>query len=157
MAPLILLLVLLWAIPAAPADRLVTLEARDTPLIEVLKQLSTQTGYAFILDITWSGLIVSTVLKDSPLHAGLRQILGRLNHALIYLPDNRIRLIIMEPSPSGPGAGPGNAVQARGRDRRPPPVAAPAPALPPEPEPIAAAEESAQAQEESQGSRPAAN
>jgi hypothetical protein len=94
MAPLILLLVLLWAIPAAPADRLVTLEARDTPLIEVLKQLSTQTGYAFILDSTWSDLIVSTVLKDSPLHAGLRQILGRLNHALVYLPDNRIRLII---------------------------------------------------------------
>jgi hypothetical protein len=138
LAPALLAAVLLvaGAAAAAPPAKLVSLEARDVPLREVLQRLANQTGITFLVDDSWAAFPVSATFKDLPVDRGVRMVLGRLNHALIQLSDTRIKVVILESSPPKPGEAPGGPA----RDRRPP-------ARPPEPSPPPAPQESAPAQE----------
>lgn len=90
---------------AGAQERLLTLDIRQRPLKEVLERLSGDTGYTFIFDTAWGGHPVSAALKNVPLQTGLRQMLANLSHALVFLPEKKIKIVILEtPGAAGSGA-----------------------------------------------------
>jgi hypothetical protein len=116
---------------AGTQERLLTLDIRERPLKEVLERLSGDTGYTFIFDTAWGGHPVSAALNNVPLQTGLRQMLGNLSHALVFLPEKKIKIVILERSgavgsgadaPRGPGLGraPRTVNPARARGPEPP-------------------------------------
>jgi type II secretory pathway component GspD/PulD (secretin) len=118
------------ALAEAP-EKLVSLEVSGRPLKEVLQRLAGETDYTFIFENTWSNLPVSVRLEQVPVQAGLRQILSSVNHALVYLPGQTIKILILETTPS-----PGTGSSAMNRPRAPARgVSAPMPTGPPVPEP----------------------
>jgi type II secretory pathway component GspD/PulD (secretin) len=127
------------------SERLITIETQQKPLKEVLQRIAGQTGYAFIFDSTWSNLPVSVRLEKANLQTGLRRVLAGVNHALIYLPDRTIKIIITEKT-QAPGGGSADGSPAR--VRRP---AAPPPPPAPEPEPPAAPEQTSPPEESAAG------
>ena len=131
---------------AETAEKLLSLEFRETPLSEVLQRLTRETGYDFIYNSAWRGYRVSADLKQVTLYTALRQILSHLNHAVIQLPENKIKLVIMNSSIGQAGSSPG-APQSRGRDRRLP-IAPPVPSSVQEQAPQAVEGENVQVQEE---------
>ena len=133
------------SVTAAASERLISLEIRERPLQEVLQRLAGETGYKFMYDSTWSNHLVSVRLEQVAVQAGLRQIFSSLNHALVFLPDRTIKILIMEKTPS-PGAGSSAANQRRAPGRRPPALN-PDPPPVQQPDPPAASEPSSQAVE----------
>jgi hypothetical protein len=116
---------------AGEQERLLTLDIRERPLKEVIKRLSGDTGYTFIFDTAWGAHPVSAALKNIPLQTGLRQILGNLSHALVFLPEKKIKIVILErfgaagsgaDAPRGPelGRAPRTVNPARARGPEPP-------------------------------------
>lgn len=84
-----------------PADERITVNVNNKPLGEVLTSISRSTGYAFELEDSWRQHPVTAQLEDIPLHAGLKRLLDGLNHAIVYLPDGRIKIMIYEASTGG--------------------------------------------------------
>jgi hypothetical protein len=66
-----------------PVTILITLEAKDKPLSQVLQKITQTTGYTFLLDETWKHLPVTVALKKTALHEGLRLILKDFSTAII--------------------------------------------------------------------------
>jgi hypothetical protein len=66
-----------------PDTILITLEAKDKPLSQVLQKITQTTGYTFSLDETWKHLPVSVSLKKAALHEGLRMILKDFSTTII--------------------------------------------------------------------------
>jgi type II secretory pathway component GspD/PulD (secretin) len=120
------------SVTAEASERLISLEIRERPLKEVLQQIAGETGYTFKFESTWSNHTVSARADQVPLQSCLRQILGGLNHALVYLPDRTIKIVIMEDTPlHGSASSAGTA-----RPRRPfIPAPAPPPTAESEPQP----------------------
>lgn len=87
-----------------PAKDRITINVKDRPLGEILSDISQATGYAFILDESWRRYPVTAYLIDAPLHAGLKRILSGLNHAIVYLPDSRIKILIFNGASTGPAS-----------------------------------------------------
>jgi hypothetical protein len=72
-----------WAADKAADTILITLEAKDKPLSQILQTITDTTGYAFLLDETWKRLPVTVSLKMAPLHEGLRIILKDFSTTII--------------------------------------------------------------------------
>ena len=72
----------------------ISLNVKNKPLGDVLKNISQDTGYKFKLNDQWSGYPVHASLENMPLHQVLKRILGKLNHAIIYESDKRINIVI---------------------------------------------------------------
>ena len=76
-------------------SQLLSLDARGDPLGEVLKKISNHTGYRITVDSEWTDLPVSGSFKNLPIDQGLRRILSKLNHSLIFNEaDHRISIDI---------------------------------------------------------------
>jgi type II secretory pathway component GspD/PulD (secretin) len=91
------------AVPVAaqnrPPEPVVSLNAKDKPLAEVLAQITRATGSEFDLDPAWQKVTVTAFVENAPLSVALKRVLSGLNHAIIYLPGNRIKILIYETSP----------------------------------------------------------
>lgn len=75
--------------------RLLSLDSRGEPLGEILKKISKDTGYRISVDPEWTGLPVSVSFKNLPMDKGLRRILARLNHSIVFDDaDQRISIVI---------------------------------------------------------------
>jgi hypothetical protein len=66
-----------------PDTILITLEAKDKPLSQVLQKITQTTGYTFLLDEKWKHLPVTVSLEKIALHEGLRVILQDFSTAII--------------------------------------------------------------------------
>lgn len=72
-----------------------SLDARGEPLGEVLNKISRDTGYQITFDSEWAGLPVSGSFKNLTIPQGLRRILAKLNHSIIFNDsDQRISIVI---------------------------------------------------------------
>jgi hypothetical protein len=99
------------AVESKSADKRIAVHVNNKPLGEVLTSISRSTGYAFVLDDSWRSYPVTAHIEDIPLHTGLKRLLNGLNHAIVYLPDGRIKILILD-GPSG-GSAPGSQPAAR--------------------------------------------
>jgi hypothetical protein len=99
----------LLAGPAAgqtrPTEPTVSLNVKDKPLADVLAQITRATGSDFVIDPFWQRVPVTAFVENAPLSVALTRVLSGLNHAIVYLPQNRIKILIYEASP--PSAAPG--------------------------------------------------
>jgi len=99
----------LLAAPASaqtrPPEPTVSLNVKDRPLGDVLALISRATGCEFLLDPSWQKVPVTATVENAPLSVALKRVLGGLNHAIVYQPQNRVKIVIYEASP--PGAAPG--------------------------------------------------
>ncbi len=80
----------------AIAEELISLDANNQPLGEILDDISAETGYQFRIDESWNDFPVTASIKNEPLHKGLKRILRNLNSAVIYGPDRTIRIKIYD-------------------------------------------------------------
>ena len=121
----------LLAAPASaqtrPPEPTVSLNVKDRPLGDVLALISRATGCEFLLDPSWQKVPVTANVENAPLSVALKRVLGGLNHAIVYQPQNRVKIVIYEASPRGatPGMPPALSPAA--------PLPARAPARPPQP------------------------
>jgi hypothetical protein len=107
--------VLPWAVsfPAGaaervdPAEPLISIEAQNEPLGQVLDQITRDTAYTFIVDEQWRTYPVRTAFQDLSLNDGLKRILSNLNHVIVYESDDEIRITIYgQATPRTGGAAP---------------------------------------------------
>jgi hypothetical protein len=82
----------------------ISLSAKDKSLSDVLAQITCATGCEFEIDPAWEKVAVTANIENEPLSVALKRIIGNRNHAIIYLANNRIKILLYEPNP--PGAGP---------------------------------------------------
>jgi hypothetical protein len=103
-----------------PPEPTVSLDVKDRPLGDVLALIGRATGCEFLLDPSWQKVPVTANVENAPLSVALKRVLSGLNHAIVYQPQNRVKIVIYEASPprSAPGV---------------PPALAPAPPLPARP------------------------
>jgi len=101
---------------AEVSERLISLDIQEQPLKKVLQEIAGQTGYTFLFENTWSEHPVSVRLRDATIQTGLRRVLGSVNHALVYLPNRTIRILITETSPPHGG---GSTATRPARERKP--------------------------------------
>jgi hypothetical protein len=80
------------------ADEVISIDVQNRPLAEVLGQIAAETGCRFEYDHGWDSFPVTASFQEEPLHRGLKRILSRLNTAIVYHPDRRIKINIY---PSG--------------------------------------------------------
>jgi hypothetical protein len=76
------------------ADEMISIDVQNRPLSEVLRQIAAETGCRFEYDPSWDNFPVTASFRAEPLHRGLKRILARLNTAIVYLPDRRIKINI---------------------------------------------------------------
>lgn len=88
-----------------PPEPAVTLNVKERPLGEVLAQITRETGSSFVLEPAWQRVPITAYVDNAPLSTALKRVLSGLNHAIIYLPQNQIKIVIYEasaPSAGGP-------------------------------------------------------
>jgi hypothetical protein len=121
----------LLAPPATAQDRppepTVSLNVKDRPLGDVLALISRATGCEFVLEPSWQKVPVTANVENAPLSVALKRVLSGLNHAIVYQPQNRVKILIYEASP--PGAKPG--MQPALSPATPLPARPPQPGIPP--------------------------
>jgi hypothetical protein len=122
----------LLATPAStqtrPPEPTVSLNVKDRPLGDVLALISRATGCEFLLDPSWQKVPVTANVENAPLSVALKRVLSGLNHAIVYQPQNRVKIVIYETAPPGatPGMPPGLSPTAPLPARPPQPGIAPA-------------------------------
>jgi hypothetical protein len=84
-----------------PAEPTVSLNVKDRPLGDVLAQIARATGSEFLIDPSWQKVPVTASFEAAPLSVALKRVLSGLNHAIVYQPQNRIKIVIYESSPAG--------------------------------------------------------
>jgi hypothetical protein len=89
-----------------PAEPTVSLNVKDRPLGDVLAQIARATGSEFLIDPSWQKVPVTASFEAAPLSVALKRVLSGLNHAIVYQPQNRIKIVIYETAPAGAGARP---------------------------------------------------
>ena len=97
--PTILLIVLaFYSIAQGKSDfnELVSLNANNEPLSEVLENVSQASGYEFIIDENWEDLPITVKFDAIPLDQALKRILANINHAIIYNSDRKVLIRIFE-------------------------------------------------------------
>jgi len=83
------------AMGQVPAEEpYISLNVKNKPLGDVLKNISQETGYKFKVNDQWSHYPVYASLENMPLHQVLKRILDKLNHVIIYESDKRINIVI---------------------------------------------------------------
>jgi hypothetical protein len=80
--------------------RLLSIDTQGELLGEVLKKISKDTGYRISIDSGWAGLPVSASFKNLPVEQGLRRILAKLNHAIVFNDAERRISIVVKSSSS---------------------------------------------------------
>jgi hypothetical protein len=94
---------LIIAIPSLaqtrPSEPTVSLSVKDNPLADVLAQITRATGSEFEIDPVWQKILVTASIDNAPLSVALKRLLIGLNHAIVYLPQNRIKILIFAASP----------------------------------------------------------
>lgn len=84
-----------------PPEPTVSLTVTDKPLVEALSQITRATGSEFEIDPAWQKVPVTAFIDNAPLSVALKRLLSGRNYAIVYLPQNRIKILIYEASPSG--------------------------------------------------------
>jgi hypothetical protein len=84
------------------ADEIISLNATDRPLAEVLEDISIALNCQFSIDESWDDYPITASFANEPLYKGLKRVLRNINNAIIYGADRTIRIIIYdEAEPSG--------------------------------------------------------
>jgi hypothetical protein len=95
---------LLVASPAAcdesVADEIISLNAVDRPLGEVLNNIAIVADCQFIVDKSWEDYPITAVFDNEPLYKGLKLIFRDISNAIIYGANRTIRIIIYDEGPS---------------------------------------------------------
>ena len=97
--PMILIIALaFYSIAQGKSDfnELVSLNANNEPLSEVLDNVSQASGYEFIIDENWADLPITVKFDAIPLNQALKRILASVNHAIIYNSDRKVLIRIYE-------------------------------------------------------------
>jgi hypothetical protein len=76
-----------------------SIEFQDKPLKRALTEISWITGYSFLMNREYAEYRITANLQDVTIHQGLKELIGDLNHTIIYEPDKTISLIIYAQSP----------------------------------------------------------
>lgn len=84
-----------------PAEPTVSINVTARPLGDVLAQITRATGSEFLIDPSWQKVPVTASFENAPLSVALKRVLSGLNHAIVYQPQNRIKIVIYESSPAG--------------------------------------------------------
>jgi hypothetical protein len=88
------------------ADEIISLDATDRPLGEVLEIFSRAAVCRFNIDERWKNYPITASFHDEPLSRGLKLVFRNINHAVIYGTDRTVRVIIFdEGTPSGKAIG----------------------------------------------------
>lgn len=77
-------------------SELVSVDANNEPLSEVLDDVSQASGYEFIIDENWDDLPISVKFDAMPVDEALKRILANVNHAIIYNSDRKLVIRIYE-------------------------------------------------------------
>jgi type II secretory pathway component GspD/PulD (secretin) len=96
-----------------PPEPTVSLSVKDKPLGEVLDQIARATGSDFLMEPSWQKVPVTAYIENAPLSVALKRVLSGLNHAIVYLPQNQIKIVIYEAS--SPSAAPAPPPSPMGR------------------------------------------
>ncbi len=70
----------------------ISLNAKNQPLESVLNQITQETGVEFNLSDQWRTYPVTANLDGIPLHQGLKHILRKLNHTILYDSEDTITI-----------------------------------------------------------------
>ncbi len=104
----VLMLVVVWA-PCSMAERptetepMISVDAQNEPLGDVLGKISRETAYSFIIEDQWRSHLVKIAFQDLPLNVGLKRILANLNHVIVYESADEIRIAIFAQAALGTG------------------------------------------------------
>jgi hypothetical protein len=96
-------------IAAGAESRLLSLDARGETLGELLRKISKDTGYLISFDSEWAGLPVSVSFRNLTVAQGLRRVLAKLNHSIVFNDAGR-RIAIVIKSFNNGGEFPSEAV-----------------------------------------------
>lgn len=80
---------------------IISVDAQDQPLGEVLADIERQTGYRITINDRWKGHRVEVAFRDRPLDKALKYILTDFNHAIFFGPGNQIKIVIYNPKDYG--------------------------------------------------------
>jgi len=84
------------------ADEIISLNATNQPLGEVLENISITASCQFSIDKSWEDYPITVSFENEPLDRGLKRVFRNINNAIIYGADRTIRIIIYdEATPSG--------------------------------------------------------
>jgi hypothetical protein len=94
-----LLLHMIWVTPAAAdheaaSQPLISVDAQNEPLGQVLEKITRDTSYTFIVEEQWRSHPVRIAFQNLPLDDGLKRILVNLNHVIVYESAHEIRIAI---------------------------------------------------------------
>ena len=78
-----------WVYAAGGQPRTYSLEAKGTPLGEIIQKLSEISGYEISLDPDWEAMLVSISMRNVTLYEGLNLLLSRLNSAIVIDPGEK--------------------------------------------------------------------
>ena len=76
------------------ADEIISLNATNQPLGEVLENISIAAGCQFSIDESWEDYPITASFNSEPLHRGLKRIFRDINNAVIYGADRTIKIVI---------------------------------------------------------------
>jgi hypothetical protein len=88
-----------WAVESETDKIVFSLDVKQKPLGTVLKTISEQAGYEFLIKEALKSVPITIKVSNTPLEKGLNRILkaaGVTNHALVFDPRKRISIIIIE-------------------------------------------------------------
>lgn len=86
-------------------EPLISIDAKNEPLGQVLDQITRDTAYTFIVDEQWRDHPVRTAFQDLSLNDGLKRILSNLNHVIVYESADEIRITIFGQATPRTGGG----------------------------------------------------
>ena len=86
------------------ADEIISLNAMNKPLGEVLEDISAATGCQFSILADWEDFPITASIQDEPLHKVLKIILRKLNNAVIYESGKKIKILIYDENASSNSA-----------------------------------------------------
>jgi len=78
------------------ANEIISLNATNQPLGEVLENISIAAGCQFSIDESWEDYPITASFNSEPLHKGLKRVLRNINNAIIYGADRTIRIVIYD-------------------------------------------------------------
>jgi hypothetical protein len=78
------------------ADEIISLNATNQPLGEVLENISIAADCQFSFDESWDDYPITASFDNQPLHRGLKRIFRNINNAVIYGADRTVKIIIYD-------------------------------------------------------------
>ena len=78
------------------ADEIISLNATNQPLGEVLENISIAADCQFSFDESWDDYPITVSFDNQPLHRGLKRIFRNINNAVIYGADRTVKIIIYD-------------------------------------------------------------